>query len=191
MQDNTQDQILTDVSQITRKNVMVIGIAIMAFALLLALSLYKWFFSNIRQPIEVFFHLMFISVLLERAQAQYIVEMDQTVLRFRKKSLLGRAKHEVPYHNILGIYRYHPQLLGVIKFRRTYRMNSSLDNRIVWVLAYETMGDKGKKENRRIFFKASEPILAALAEKLPTRVKISEQQVVMEALQRDPNWGKE
>lgn len=191
MQDNTQNQILTDVSQITRKNVMVIGIAIMAFASLLALSLYKWFFSNIKQPVEVFFHLMFIFVLVERAQAKYIVEMDQAVLRFRKKSLLGRAQHEVPYQNILGIYRYHPQLLGVIKFRRTYRMNSSLDNRIVWVLAYEATGDKGKKENRRIFFKASESMLADLAEKLPNRVKISEQQVVMEALQRDPNWGKE
>lgn len=174
--------IFTEVSQIHKKNRIVIGVAVIAFALLFAFAIYKWVALGIRQPVEVFIHLMFIYVLIERAQAKYICELDKKQIRFTKKGLWGTKMHEVEYKDIRGIYRYKSSLINVIKFRRTFRMNSALDNRIVWSLAYQVPNHKGKLENRRIFFKASEEMLDLLAEKMPNRVKVKEEQVVLEMM---------
>ena len=108
---------------------------------------------------EVFINLMFAYVLIERAQAKYFCELDKRRIRFTKKSLLGTQTIEVAYKDISGIYDYKTKLVSVIKFRRTYRLNSALDNRPVWVIAYSVPGKRGKMENRRIFFKASDEFI--------------------------------
>lgn len=173
-----------EVSKSHSKNRLVIGIAVVAFALLFAFSVYKWVILGIRQPIEIFINLMFAYVLIERAQAKYYCELDKKVLRFTKKSLLGGQIYEIPYKDIVGIYRYKPKLLNVIKFRRSYRLNSALDNRPVWILAYRAQGSKGRTENRRIFFKASDELLDFLAEKLPNRVRVKEEQIILEMVEK-------
>jgi hypothetical protein len=176
--------IFVETSQVHKKNRIVIGIAVLAFGLLLAFSIYKWVVLGIRQPIEVFFNLMFAYVMIERAQAKYICEVGNKAIRITKKSLLGSKTYEVAYKDISGIYNYKTNLIHVIKFRRTYRLNSALDNRLVWVMAYTAPGKGDKVENRRIFFKASDELLSLLAEKMPNRVKVKEEQVVLDMLKK-------
>jgi hypothetical protein len=90
--------------------------------------------------------------------------------------------YEVQYKEIVGIYNYKPQLISVIKFRRTYRMHSSLDGREVWTIAYTVLNKKGKTENVRIYFKPSEVMLQALREIMPSKVKVPENKVILDML---------
>jgi hypothetical protein len=124
-------------------------------------------------------------VLLERMAAKYTYEMDKRVLKLSKHGLLGKITHEVPYRDIFGIYRYKPQLIGVIKFRRTYRFNSAIDGREVWTLAYTASGFRGKIENRRFYFKPGNEFLTALQEKMPGKVMVPEEEVIKTVLSKD------
>ncbi len=172
-------------SEASRKNLIVMAIAVASFAVLVILSLYRWFALAIFQPVELMAEALVLFVLLERMAAKYTYEMDKKVLRLSKHSLLGRVTYEVPYRDIFGIYRYKPQLIGVIKFRRTYRFNSALDSRDVWTLAYTAPGFKGKMENRRFYFKPGEAMLTALQAKLPEKVRVPEEQVIKEVLTKE------
>ena len=186
----TEMQNLTDTSQVTKKNMIVIIITASAFALLLIGALYGYFVLNKPNLINVFIDLMFLYVLIERAQAKYNTEIDKRAFRITKKSLWGTTIYDIPYKDIFGVYRYKAELVRAVSFRRTYRLNSALDNRTVWTLAYRVIDKKGKFENRRIYFKASEEMLAALAEKVPNKVKVKEEQVAVAMLKADPDWDK-
>lgn len=166
-------------SQAHKKNKIIIGVVVLGVTLLFVFSIYKWVVLGIRNPIEVFINLMFAYVLFERAQAKYICELGKQSITFTKQGLWGTQTYEVAYKDISGIYGYKTKLVQVIKFRRTYRLNSALDNRPVWVLAYSVPGNRGKMENRRIYFKASDELLNLMSEKMPNRVRVKEEQVVL------------
>lgn len=172
-------------SEASRKNLIVMAIAVAIFAILVVFSLYKWYAFHLLQPVELMSEAMVLFVLIERMSAKYIYEMDTKVFRLTKRGLLGNTKHEIPYRDIFGIYRYKPQLIGVIKFRRTYRFNSALDSRVVWTLAYSAQGYKGKKENRRFYIKPGEKLLAALHAKMPDKVMIPEEEVIKDVLLKE------
>ncbi len=183
--------VITDTSQVTKKNIIAVLIASALFILLLGLSIYKWVVDSIHQPIEVFINLMFLVVIISRIQPRYVVEVDKTVFRITKKSWLGNKVYEVPYKIIFGIYRYKAQLIRAVSYRYTYRLNSMLDNRTVWGLAYRLENKKGKVQNHRIYFKANKAVMDALAEKLPNKVDIPEDQVAITLLKADPDWDKD
>ncbi|MDU4961945.1 MAG: hypothetical protein E6X17_14925 [Sporomusaceae bacterium] len=174
----------SEISQVHKKNRQVIAVALVFFSLLLAWSVHKWFVAGIQQPIEIFFNLMFIVVIIERVQASYTVALTDKGVSVTKQSLFGSKVHQVDYTDIHGIYQYKTGLVHVIKFRRTYRLNSALDNRPVWVLAYSVPVKDGKLENRRIYFKASNELLDRLEEKLPGRVRLQEEQVALRILKK-------
>ena len=184
------NKVVRDTSEVTKKNVIVVLVSAVLFILLLALSIYKWVVDGIHQPIEVFINIMFLFVLVQRIQPSYVVEVDQSVFRITKKSWFGTKVFEVPYKAIAGIYRYQAQLVRAVSYRYTYRLNSMLDNRTVWALAYRAANKKGKMQNRRIYFKANKAVMDALEEKLPNKVKVPEDQVVVTLLKADPNWDK-
>ncbi|MBP2638306.1 MAG: hypothetical protein H6Q72_4213 [Firmicutes bacterium] len=172
-------------SQVTKKNAMIMAIAVAIFTVLVIFSLYKWFALGIFQPIELMSEALVLFVLVERMAAKYTYEMDKKVLRLTKRGLLGKVVHEVPYRDVFGIYRYKPQLIGVIKFRRTYRFNSAIDGRDVWTMAYTAPGYKGKMENRRFYFKPGNEFLAVLQEKLPGKVMVPEEEVIKTVLTKE------
>lgn len=172
-------------SEAARKNLIVMLIAVGTFAVLTLFSLYKWLSLGIFQPTELMAEALVLFVLIERMSAKYTYEMDKKVLKLTKKGLLGTVSHEIPYRDIFGVYRYKPQLVGVIKFRRTYRLNSALDPRVVWTLGYTASGFKGKTENRRIYFKPGDDLLRALHAKLPDKVMVPEEQVIKEVLSKE------
>jgi len=81
--------IFIETSQIYNKNLIIIGIAVLVFGVLFALSVYKWVVLGIRQPLEVFIHLMFAYVMIERAQAKYICELDQKTNSLYEEEPIG------------------------------------------------------------------------------------------------------
>ena len=176
-------RLLTEKSRISKKNVFYVGAGILFFVALLAFDIYKWVAFQIYLPLEIFFGIMFLLVLLERAKPAYVYEMKPKSLCLTKYGLLGnKTIHEVQYKAIVGIYSYKPQLISVIKFRRTYRMHSSLDGRDVWTVAYTVLNKKGKNENIRIYFKPSQAMLQALREVMPGKVKVPENKVILDMI---------
>nr|WP_092073965.1 hypothetical protein [Dendrosporobacter quercicolus]NSL47835.1 hypothetical protein [Dendrosporobacter quercicolus DSM 1736]SDM74239.1 hypothetical protein SAMN04488502_1074 [Dendrosporobacter quercicolus] len=157
-------------SETSRKNFYVLMVAIISFIFLLGFSLYKYLVLHIFQPLEMMAELLVLFVLIERMAAQYSYEMTPKGLCLTKRSLLGTVTHEIPYGAIFSVYRYKPQLIGLIKFRRTYRFHSALDGRDVWTLAYTVTRSNNKEEKRRIYFKPGDQMLAALQAKLPAKV---------------------
>lgn len=181
----TAENNFVETSQVARKNVLVIGLAVGMFLMIIAFTIYKWVFMGLPQLTELFFEILMTVIIIERAQGRYTYEAGRKGLRFTKQGWIGARQYEVPYRDIMGIYRYKPKLIGVLRFRRTYRLHSALDGRDVWTLAYKGRGWRGKSENRRIYFKPSAALLAWLHEKLPHKVAVPEEQVVVQEIQAE------
>jgi hypothetical protein len=172
-------------SIVSRKNVIVIGIAIAVFLFLLFASVFRWTQGLRVTPFEIGTLVIILFVLLERAQPRYEYEADNRRLLLKKNGLLGNKTVEIEYRQIVGIYAYKAALVGVLKFRRTHRMNSALDGRDVWVIAYKVWPTGKPEHNERVYFKPSEQLLEFLSAKLPGKVKVPETQVVIEALGKE------
>ena len=166
-------------SEVTKKNAIVIGIGVSLLAGMIILTIYQWFMLKRFHPGEVSFEVILLVALIERAGAKYTYEMGKKSLRITKQGMFGLQVYEVVYRDILGIYQYKPQLVGVMKFRRTFRLNSAIDGRDVWTLAYRFAGANGKMKNRRIYLKPSQEFLAALHDKMPNKVMITEEKVII------------
>jgi type IV secretory pathway TrbD component len=177
---------LTEHSELAKKNLVAIVMTSGALLMMMVFTLYSWIVLGFGNPLELFFEAMFLFVLVERAGGKYTYEVDKRVLRIVKRNFWGRiTTYEVPYEDIMGVYFYKPQLIGVIKFRRTYRLHSALDRRNVWTIAFTVTDQAGKTENRRIYFKPSDVMLTALQEKLPGKVMVSEETVVINILKNE------
>jgi len=170
---------LTETSIVAVKNGLVIAGVVLFFLGFIAFSLYKWLALQVRQPADIFFGIMFVVVLLERSIPRYTYSAGEQGVRITKRGLFGTSQQEIPYDQMWGIYRYKAKLIGVVKFRRTYRYHSALDPRAVWVLAYKTVLASGKTENQRIYFKPSQAMLAWLEQQMPGKVHGAEDRVVV------------
>jgi len=166
-------------SIVTKKNAIVIGIGILCLCAMITFSIYQWFASQRFNPGEITFEVILLFALIERVGAKYTYEMSQKSLRITKRGMFGLQKYEVAYRDILGIYHYQPQIVGVMKFRRTFRLNSAIDGRDVWTLAYNFVGVNGKIENRRMYLKPGDEFLVALHGKMPNKVMITEEKVII------------
>jgi hypothetical protein len=176
-------------SIVSRKNVIVIAIAIAVLLFMASGSFYRYIRGGGVSPFDISAMLIIVFALLERAQGRYEYEADARCIRFRKRSWLGSKDYEVSYRDIIGIYKYKAKLIGYLKFRRTHRLNSALDGRMVWAIAYK-VGVSGKPEHyERIYFKPSDEMLQYLSERMPGKVMVPETQVVVDAF-RDEEAGK-
>jgi hypothetical protein len=176
---------LQDVSQVAKKNKMVMFIAFLVFAVFLTINILRYIDLHIFEPVVIFLDVMFLFVIFQRSQPKYTTELDKRGFRITKKSWIGKKVYDIPYREIVGIYKYKSSLAHPISFRRSFTLNSALDGRVVWVLAYRTLNKKGKKENRRIFFKTSEEMLDALEQHLPGKVRIKEEEAAITIMRRE------
>ncbi|HWR40732.1 MAG TPA: hypothetical protein VN611_14655 [Patescibacteria group bacterium] len=171
-------------SRVSRKNAIytVLGLGLILF--ILASDIYRWFFLQAYQPVEMLLVGALFVLYIERVGARYTYIAGTTALEVLKRGLFGVRRYEVPYSEVLGIYNYKPKLVSVIKFRRTFRLHSALDDRDVWALAYTAAKKNGDKENCRIYFKPGDEMLDVLTKYLPGKVRITEEEVVQESLRR-------
>lgn len=163
----------------TRKNVIIMGLLVALFLFLLAFDLYAWLGKGFFHPLSLGFDLFVLVLIYERMAGRYTYELGKKSLLITKQGLFGRKTfHEVYYKDIFGIFLYKAKLIGYIKFRKTFRLNSALDGRDVWVVGYEVMTDKGKKQNYRLYIKPTPEMLAEFERKMPNKVHNTEEKTV-------------
>ena len=176
---------LVEKNIVSRKNILVLAGGLAVFLFMAAGSVYRYMKGYGVSVFEIASMLIIVFALVERAQGRYEYEADARCLKFRKRGWLGSKDYEVSYRDIIGIYMYKAKLIGYLKFRRTYRLNSALDGRMVWVIAYK-VGVSGKPEHyERIYFKPSEELLQYLSGRMPGKVKVPETQVVVDAFRSE------
>ncbi|HIU64882.1 MAG TPA: hypothetical protein IAB06_07615 [Candidatus Avacidaminococcus intestinavium] len=178
-------KVFEDSSIVTKKNVIVMIVAILLFTGFLIINILRYLELGVREPVVIFLDIMFLYVIFSRCYPKYTNILDKRGIRFIRKSLFLSGEHEVPYREIIGVHKYKAALVHAAKFRRSFTFNSALDGRTVWVLAYRTTNKKGKPENRRVFFKASEDFLNTFAEKMPNKIRITEEEVAVEIFRRE------
>ena len=178
-------------SIISQKNVVVVALGV-AFLLFLASgSIYRYVRGGGVNPFEMVSMLIIVFALVERSQGSYEIEADGRSLKIRKRAWLGSKELSVDYRDVIGIYKYKAKLIGYVKFRRTHRMNSALDGRTVWAIAYK-VGVSGKPEHyERIYFKPSDEMMEFLSGRMPGKVMVPEKKVVVAALQEEQAREKE
>ena len=179
-----------DVSQVAKKNKIVMIIAALVFLAFLIVNILRYYELNVHEPVIIFLDVMFLYVIFDRSHPKFITEIDKRCFRVTKKSWYGSKVIEVPYKEIIGVYKYKSSLAHPVSFRRSFTMNSALDSRIVWILAYRTANKKGKMENRRLFIKTSNEMLDALAQKLPNKIRVTEEQVAVDFMKLEPAGKK-
>ena len=90
--------------------------------------------------------------------------------------------------DVIGIYPYTTSLVKIMKYRRKLRINSALDNRDVWIIAYKDINEKKgffsqlfnkSKRVNAIFFKPSPEFLDLIRNSYPGKVKNSEAEVAL------------
>ena len=176
---------LYDVSQVSKKNKIVMIIVAIVFLVFLTINILRYVELNIFEPVVIFLDVMLLFVIFQRSHPKYVTEVDKRGFRITRKSLFGKKVYDVPFREIVGIYKYKSSLAHPMSFRRSFTLNSALDGRVVWVLAYRTHNKKGKIENRRIFFKTSEEMLDELSERMPNRVRIKEEEAAIAIMKRE------
>ena len=176
---------LVEKNIVSRKNLIVLAIAVALFLFMASGSIYRYMKGYGVSPFEIASMLIIVFALVDRAQGRYEYEADARGLRFRKRGWLGSKDYEISYRDVIGIYEYKAKLIGYLKFRRTLRLNSALDGRMVWVIAYK-VGVSGKPEHyERIYFKPSDEMLQYLSGRMPGKVKVPETQVVVDAFKSE------
>jgi len=176
---------LAEKNIVSRKNLIVLAIAVALFLFMASGSIYRYMKGYGVSPFEIASMLIIVFALVDRAQGRYEYEADARSLRFRKRGWLGSTDYEISYRDVIGIYEYKAKLIGYLKFRRTLRLNSALDGRMVWVIAYK-VGVSGKPEHyERIYFKPSDEMLQYLSGRMPGKVKVPETQVVVDAFKSE------
>lgn len=139
-------------------------------------SILRYVYLNVLEPVPIFFYAMLVWILLLRCKPTYDISVERKYLRIVKHTIWGKTKvYEIPYREIAAIFSYQPKLMRTVKFRYSYRLNSALDARTLWTLAWRRRFDDGSEANVRIYFKASKQVMDALAEKMPNRVNVPEE----------------
>lgn len=179
--------IAADTSKRNKKNIIAFIVVGLVFFGLFVANIARYFYLGAFDPVATFFYLMIMVIVYGRTKPTYDVSVERKYFKIVKHGLFGKNKvFEIPYREIAGIFVYKPELVRSVKFRHTYRMNSALDNRTVWTLAWRRpKKNSSEDENVRIYFKASKEVIAALSDKLPNKVAVPENLVNLEILKRE------
>ncbi len=165
-----------DTTKRSKKYVIVYSVVVLIFFGLLVVNIMRYYYLGALDPIAIFFYAMIIWILFLRCKPTYDISVERKFLKIVKHTVWGKTKvFEIPYREIAGIFSYQPKLMRTVKFRYSYRLNSALDARVLWTLAWRRQMEGGNEANVRIYFKASKQVMQALAEKMPNRVDVPEE----------------
>lgn len=167
-----------------KKNTIIMITAITFFGILSVLDIARFLTLHVFEPAGAAVNLIFLIVLFNRIRYKYTCELNERALIFYKSGLWGGKRCEVNLQSVMGIYRYQPKFVELIRFRHTARLHSALDGRDVWTLAYTAVSKKGKTENCRIYFKPDDLFMEALHRRLPGKVTANDEKVVLAAMRR-------
>ena len=162
-----------DTTKRNKKYVITYTLVGIACFVMFIVSILRYVYLNVLEPVPIFFYAMLVWILLLRCKPTYDVSVERKYLKIVKHDIC--KVFEIPYREIAAIFSYQPKLMRTVKFRYSYRLNSALDARTLWTLAWRRSFDDGSEANVRIYFKASKEVMDALAEKMPNRVNVPEE----------------
>lgn len=177
---------MVDRSQVSRGGALVMGCAIAFFLGMTVLSLYGWSKGFPPRPMELCTELLLTLVLAGRAAGQYVYELNARELCITCSMVPGFTRHHrIPCEQIIGLYQYAPQLVSALSFRHTRRLQSALDSRPVWTVAYTAPGKNNQPDYCRVYVKMRPEMLTALKGRLnqampDTEEALATRQMVME-----------
>lgn len=175
-----------DTTKRNKKYIIVYSAVSILFLFLFGANIMRFYYMGAFDPVSTFFYAMIVWIIFLRCKPTYDVSVERKYLKIVKHTVFGTTKvFEIPYREIAGIFSYQPKLMRTIKFRYSYRLNSALDGRLLWTLAWRRQMDNGNEVNVRIYFKASKQVMAALSEKMPNRVDVPEDLVDLNMLVKE------
>lgn len=175
-----------DTTKRSKKYMIVYGGVTIIFLALFAANILRYYYLGAFDPVATFFYIMIAWIIVLRCKPTYDISVERKYLKIVKHTVFGKTKvYEIPYREIAGIFSYQPKLMRTIKFRYSYRLNSALDARTLWTLAWRRPLDGGNETNVRIYFKASKQVMDALREKMPNRVDVPEDLVDLNMLVKE------
>lgn len=123
-------------------------------------------------------------LLLKRAAGHYEYIITNQDVRILERSYFGKREVVVPLADIDGICVMTKDIFRRIRFHRKLKLNSSLDNRKVWMFVYSLVDGK-KMVHHRADIKVSERFLQELDNLVPGKVNITLNEVSFQALIRE------
>ena len=123
-------------------------------------------------------------LLLKRAAGQYEYTITDKDVRIQESSYFGKREIIIPLNDVDGLCITTKDIFRRIRFHRKLKLNSSLDNRKVWMLVYSIIDGK-KMVHHRADIKVSERFLQELDNLLPGKVNITLNEVSFQALIRE------
>ncbi len=175
-----------DTTKRSKKYMIVYGVVTVIFLILFAAQIMRYYYMGALDPVATFFYIMIAWIIVLRCKPTYDISVERKYFKIVKHTVFGKAKvYEIPYREIAGIFSYQPKLMRTVKFRYSYRLNSALDPRLLWTLAWRKPLDDGNETNVRIYFKASKQVMDALREKMPNRVDVPEDLVDLNMLVKE------
>lgn len=164
-----------DTTKRSKKYMIVYGVVTVIFLALFAANILRYYYLGSIDPVATFFYIMIAWIIVLRCKPTYDISVERKYMKIVKHTVFGGTKvYEIPYREIAGIFNYQPKLMRTVKFRYSYRLNSALDGRTLWTLAWRRPMAGGNETNVRIYFKASKQVMDALKEKMPNRVDVPE-----------------
>lgn len=165
-----------DTTKRNKKYTIVYTIVALFCIALFVVNIVRYYYFGVLDPVALFFYAMIAWIVYLRCKPTYDIYVERKFLKIVKHTVFGTTKvYEIPYREIAGIFSYQPKLMRTIKFRYSYRLNSALDARTLWTLAWRRQFEGGSEANVRIYFKASKQVIDALSEKMPNRVNVPEE----------------
>jgi hypothetical protein len=154
-------------SQIAGKNVLIIGFCMMLLITVTSYTLYNWYHGS-PSIVVLGVELLGFYVVGDRAFSRYKYRFEPKTFRVEKKGLLGVHEWDVNFKDIVSVSRYTAENLLQKRYRRTFRLNATLDSRPVWVIVYYD-----HQKTNRLLIKPSTELVQLLKEKMPKKVHIN------------------
>ena len=163
---------------------LVVGVFFAAFAGWFLYATYHAIMMPGAYISDIILSLLALTFLVKRAAGSYRYVLTETAVVLEERSIFGNRTFEIPLDDIDGICESTKDIFRRIKFRRTYKLHSSLDDRRTWMLVYSVV-EGGKMIHIRAAIKVTEQFLHELDNMVPGRVNITLNEVSFFALIRE------
>lgn len=166
-------------NRLSKSGVITSSIILLLLGCAFCFSTYRMLDGVVSGKVEMLVEGITFLVLLYQAFGRYKITLLEDTLKITEYNLLGRKVLLIPYKLIEGVCTYKRQLNTPLKFRYKHNKMATADDRQVLSLVYAIEGKKIK--HGRVLFKASQECLDVLSQKVPNRIGVPEEDVVLHA----------
>ena len=101
-----------DTTKRNKKYVITYTLVGIACFVMFIVSILRYVYLNVLEPVPIFFYAMLVWILLLRCKPTYDVSVERKYLKIVKHDIWGKTKvFEIPYREIAAIFSYQPKLM--------------------------------------------------------------------------------